>query len=91
MENTDTSDEFSIEWFLESKILLSLVVCLEEMKWSLLSLLNNNEGLFKGFLNLISYSSILNDKVVTSWIMTSSFLKINCAFLPKEVILFEAK
>ena len=86
--NIDTSNEFSIEWFLELIVFLLLDVCLKEMIQSSVLSLKNDEGLFKGFLNLITNSSISDDKVSTSWIIASNFLNELCLFLLKKLFCF---
>ena len=62
--NIDTSNEFSIEQFLELIVFLLLEICLEGIIRSSLLLLKNDKGLFKGFLNLISKLLILDDSIL---------------------------
>ena len=62
--NIDTSNEFSIEQFLELIVFLLLEICLEGIIRSSLLLLKNDKGLFKRFLNLISKLLILDDSIL---------------------------
>ena len=65
-----------------------VVIYFKGIIWSLLLSLKNDEILFRGFLNLISNSSISNDKILTSWITVSSFLNELFLSLLKKLFCF---